>query len=279
EYEEKIKILTDAERKLTKQLGNIEKDIALIRKEISDLTASEAKLVTELSEYGYSTLLEGYDVDLAVSELTKEYDSIRGSINQLADKSYVQIIDGYRGMSARKNQLESERNSIVRFIEDIEKEKKQIFMEAFQKVDKDVRYIFSTMTGGTGSAWLEIENPDDVFASGLAFLAQFPSKPARESTGLSGGEKTMAATTFLLALQALKPSPFYLFDEIDAHLDAQNTERLAKILVEKSKFNQMIVVSLKDAIVANAQLVHGVYPRNGVSQVIKYRANAPMASE
>ncbi|MGH9922279.1 MAG: hypothetical protein ACRD38_05965, partial [Nitrososphaerales archaeon] len=139
EYEEKIKILTDAERKLTKQLGNIEKDIALIRKEISDLTASEAKLVTELSEYGYSTLLEGYDVDLAVSELTKEYDSIRGSINQLADKSYVQIIDGYRGMSARKNQLESERNSIVRFIEDIEKEKKQIFMEAFQKVDKDVR--------------------------------------------------------------------------------------------------------------------------------------------
>ncbi|MFY3739618.1 MAG: chromosome segregation protein [Candidatus Nitrosomirales archaeon] len=279
EYEEKIKILVDSERKLTKQLSNIEKDVALIRKEISDLTASEAKLVVELSEYGYSELLEGYDVDLAVGELTKEYDSIRGSINQLADKSYVQIIDGYRGMSARKNQLESERNSIVRFIEDIEKEKKQIFMEAFQKVDKDVRYIFSTMTAGTGSAWLEIENPDDVFASGLAFLAQFPSKPPRESTGLSGGEKTMAATTFLLALQALKPSPFYLFDEIDAHLDAQNTERLAKVIVEKSKYNQMIVVSLKDAIVANAQLVHGVYPRSGVSQVIKYRANAPMASE
>jgi chromosome segregation protein len=279
EYEEKIRILADSERKLTKHLSNIEKDIALIRKEISDLTAGEAKLVVELSEYGYSELLEGYDVDLAVSELTKEYDSIRGSINQLADKSYVQIIDGYRGMSARKNQLESERNSIVRFIEDIEKEKKQIFMDAFQKVDKDVRYIFSTMTAGTGSAWLEIENPDDVFASGLAFLAQFPSKPARESTGLSGGEKTMAATTFLLALQALKPSPFYLFDEVDAHLDAQNTERLAKIIVEKSKFNQMIVVSLKDAIVANAQLVHGVYPRNGVSQVIKYRSNVPLASE
>jgi chromosome segregation protein len=279
EYEEKIRTLVDSERKFSKQLSNIEKDIALIRKEISDLTASEAKLVTELSEFGYSELLEGYDVDLAVSELTKEYDSIRGSINQLADKSYVQIIDGYRGMSARKNQLESERNSIVRFIEDIEKEKKQIFMDAFQKVDKDVRYIFSTMTAGTGSAWLEIENPDDVFASGLAFLAQFPNKPPRESTGLSGGEKTMAATTFLLALQALKPSPFYLFDEVDAHLDAQNTERLAKIIVEKSKYNQMIVVSLKDAIVANAQLVHGVYPRNGVSQVIKYRANAPMASE
>ena len=278
EYESKIKILADSERKLTKQLGNVEKDMALSKKEISDLTASETKLVTELSEHGYSELLEGFDVDVAVIELVKEYDSIRGSINQLADKSYVQIIDGYRGMSARKNQLESERNSIVRFIEDIEKEKKQIFMDAFQKVDKDVRYIFSTMTGGTGSAWLEIENPDDVFASGLTFLIQFPNKPPRESTGLSGGEKTLAATTFLLSLQSLKPSPFYLFDEVDAHLDAQNTERLSKILVEKSRVNQMIIVSLKDAIVANAQLVHGVYPRSGISQVIKYKSSAPVAS-
>lgn len=278
EYESKIKVLAESERRLTKQLSNVEKDIALCRKEISDLTASETKLVTELSEYGYSELLEGFDVDVTVSELTKEYDSIRGSINQLADKSYVQIIDGYRGMSARKNELESERNAIVRFIEDIEKEKKQIFMDAFQKVDKDVRYIFSTMTGGEGSAWLEIENPDDVFSSGLAFLIQFPNKPPRESTSLSGGEKTIAATTFLLALQSLKPSPFYLFDEIDAHLDAQNTERLAKIIVEKSKLSQMIVVTLKDALVARAQLVHGVYPRSGVSQVIKYKSNAPVAT-
>jgi chromosome segregation protein len=275
EYEGKIKVLADQERRLSKQLANIEKEMALSRKEISDLTASEAKLLADLSGYGYSDLLEGSDVDVAVTELVREYESIRSSINQLADKSYVQIIDGYRGMSARKNQLESERNSVVWFIEDIEKEKKEIFMDAFQKVNKDVRYIFSTMTDSAGSAWMEIDNPDDVFASGISFLAQFPSKPARESTSLSGGEKTIAATTFLLALQSLKPSPFYLFDEVDAHLDALNTERLSKIIMEKSKITQMIVVTLKDAIVAKAQLVHGVYPRNGVSQVIKYRANAP----
>jgi chromosome segregation protein len=177
-------------------------------------------------------------------------------------------------MSARKNQLETERNSIVRFIEDIEREKKQVFMEAFDKVNKDVRYMFSTMTGDAGSAWLEIENPDDIFNTGLMLLAQFPGKPPRESTSLSGGEKTITATTFLLALQSLKPSPFYLFDEVDAHLDAQNTERLSKIIVEKSKASQMIIVTLKDAIVAKAQMVHGVYPRSGVSQVIKYKPSA-----
>lgn len=279
EYESKIKVVADQERKISKQMSNLEKDIALNRKEVTDLTASEAKLMQELAEYGYSEPLEGYDIVIEVGELVKEHDSLRGSINQLADKTYVQIIDGYRGMSSRKNQLEAERNSIVRFIEDVEREKKQVFMEAFDKVNKDVRYIFSTMTGNAGSAWLEIENPDDVFTSGLMFIVQLPNKPPRESTSLSGGEKTIAATTFLLALQSLKPSPFYLFDEVDAHLDAQNTERLAKVIVEKAKISQMIVVTLKDAIVASAQMVHGVYPRSGVSQVIKYKPSAtPVAN-
>ena len=274
EYESKIKVISEQERKLSKQMSNLEKHIALNRKEITDLTSSETKLLQELAEYGYSDPVEGYDVDTVVTELVKEHEDLRGSINQLADKTYVQIIDGYRGMSARKNQLESERNSIVRFIEDIEREKKQVFMEAFDKVNKDVRYMFSTMTGDAGSAWLEIENPDDIFNTGLMLLAQFPGKPPRESTSLSGGEKTITATTFLLALQSLKPSPFYLFDEVDAHLDAQNTERLSKIIVEKSKASQMIIVTLKDAIVVKAQMVHGVYPRSGVSQVIKYKPSA-----
>ncbi|MEM3084178.1 MAG: chromosome segregation SMC family protein [Nitrososphaerales archaeon] len=277
EYESKIKVVADQERKLSKEISNLEKDIALNRKEISDLTVSEQKLTVELAEHGYDEPVDGYDVDAVVTELIKEYETLRGSINQLADKTYVQVIDGYRLSSSRKNELESEHTAILRFIEDIEREKTKVFMDAFDKVNKDVRYMFSMMTGDTGSAWLEIENPDDVFNSGLSFNVQFPNKPPRESASLSGGEKTIAATTFLLALQSLKPSPFYLFDEVDAHLDALNTERLSKIIVEKSKLSQMIVVTLKDAIVAKAQMVYGVYPRNGVSQVIKYKPSAPVA--
>ncbi len=134
------------------------------------------------------------------------------------------------------------------------------------------------MTGG--SAWLEIENHEDVFASGVMLMVKFPNKTvARESTALSGGEKTIAATVFLLALQSLKPSPFYLMDEVDAHLDAQNTERLSKVLFERSQDNQMIVVSLKDSTISKATLVYGVYPREGVSQVVKYKnpAQVPLA--
>ena len=96
-------------------------------------------------------------------------------------------------------------------------------------------------------------------------LAAFPGKVALESTALSGGEKTITATVFLLALQSLKPSPFYLMDEVDAHLDAQNTERLSKVLTERSQNSQIIMVTLKDSTVAKATLIYGVYPKQGAT--------------
>ena len=115
-------------------------------------------------------------------------------------------------------ELEAERNAVVAFIESIEKDKRQTFLDAFDTVDKEIREIFTKMNGG--NAWLELENEDDIFNAGVSYFIQFQNKPKRESTSISGGEKTLAAVVFVLALQRLKPSPFYLFDEIDAHLDA-----------------------------------------------------------
>jgi chromosome segregation protein len=142
-------------------------------------------------------------------------------------------------------------------------------MDAFRKVDGDIRTTFSEVTGG--QAWLEIENIDDIFSSGIMMIVQFPGKPGRESTSLSGGEKTIAAAIFLLALQSLKPSPFYLMDEIDAHLDAENNDRLSRILLSRSRDNQIVIVTLKDTTVSKADLIYGVYPKEGISQIVKYK--------
>jgi chromosome segregation protein len=172
-------------------------------------------------------------------------------------------------MSNRQNELEMERNSIIVFIEEVTKEKKNFFIDAFKRVDNDIRKTFSEVTGG--KAWLEMENIEDIFTGGIMLMVQFPGKTKRESTGLSGGEKTMAATIFLLALQSLKPSPFYLMDEVDAHLDAQNNERLSKVLLSRSNENQIIMVSLKDTTVAKARIVYGVYSKEGASQIVRYR--------
>jgi chromosome segregation protein len=278
EYERKIKALSETERKLSKEHNIIERELALLRKDIADLTAEESRQVNDLLRLGYKNLLDEMDVDMAIKELTDEYEAVRSRINLRADEAYVQVMDGYRGMSSRRNQLESERNSIVSFIEQIVKEKEKVFMEAFQKVDSDIRATFEKMTGGL--AWIEMENHADIFSSGVMLLVRFPDKTVpRESTTLSGGEKTIAATVFLLALQSLKPSPFYLMDEVDAHLDAENTERLSKVLLERSKDNQIIMVTLKDSTVTKAALIYGIYPKEGASQVVKYKnpAQVPLA--
>jgi len=277
EYERKIKTRSEDERRLTKENNVLERESALLKKDVSDLTEKEARLTNDLVWLGYKSLLDSMDVEAAIIELSKEYEGVKSRINLRADEAYVQVMEGYRGMSSRRNQLESERNSIVSFIEQIVKEKKEMFMEAYNRVDSDIRATFARLTGGT--AHLELENPDDVFAGGVMLLVAFPGKVARESTALSGGEKTITATVFLLALQSLKPSPFYLMDEVDAHLDAQNTERLSKVLTERSQNSQIIMVTLKDSTVAKASLIYGVYPRQGVSQVVKYRnpSQVPLA--
>lgn len=268
EYEQKIKLMRDNERKLSREYSTLDRDIAIYNRDIEQLRSKYEELTAELRSLNYEEMPQDLDVDIILENLNAEYDSIRNRVNLRAKYAYSEIVEGYRSMSERRNELETERNSIVEFIEEIAKEKGEVFDDAFSKVDQNIRQTFAEVTDG-GSAWLEIENPDEE-TSGIMLVVQIPDKPRRESTSLSGGEKTMAATIFLLALQSLKPSPFYLMDEVDAHLDANNTERLLSVLWRRSIDNQIIMVTLKDSTVARASLVYGVYPKDGVSHVVRY---------
>ena len=268
EFDDELRQLSEQDRLFTKQINTLERQSDSLNRDLRDLIETQSKLQQILSAFGFDKNMDTFDVETIVQGLANELQSLT-ALNAKAPETYLEISNGYRSMSTRKNSLEEERNSIVRFIEDIEKDKRQTFLDAFDKVDKEIRLIFNKMTGG--NAWLELQNEDDIFNSGISYLIQFPNKPKRESTSISGGEKTLAAIVFVLALQKLKPSPFYLFDEVDAHLDAPNSERLAKILEERSKESQFIMVSLKDSVVQKAKLIYGVFPKNGVSNVVTYK--------
>ncbi|MFB5597535.1 MAG: chromosome segregation SMC family protein [Nitrosopumilaceae archaeon] len=268
EYDEKLKELNEKDKTLTKEINTQERQSDSLNRDLHDLIENETKLQKLLETYGFNGESDSFDVEPILQALYAEQRTLT-ALNAKAPETYVEVSNGYRSMSTRKNSLEEERNSIVRFIEEIERDKRQTFLDAFDIVDKEIRNVFSKMTGG--NAWLELENEDDIFNSGVSYLIQFPNKPKRTSTAISGGEKTLAAIVFVLALQKLKPSPFYLFDEVDAHLDAPNSERLSKILEERSRESQFIMVSLKDSVVEKAKLIYGVYPKNGVSHVVTYK--------
>ena len=268
EYDDKLKILSEKDRDLTKQINTLERQSDSLNHDLHDLKENESKLQQILSAFGFDKDMETFDVEPIIQGLGAELTSLN-ALNAKAPETYLEVSYGYRSMSIRKNSLEAERNSIVKFLDDVDRDKRQTFLDAFDTVDKEIRLIFNKMTNG--NAWLELQNEDDIFSSGISYLIQFPNKPKRESTSISGGEKTLAAVVFVLALQKLKPSPFYLFDEIDAHLDAPNSKKLAKILEERSKESQFILVSLKDSVIQKAKLIYGVFPKNGVSHIVTYK--------
>ena len=269
EYDEKLDVRNGKERGISNELNKLVRESDGFNRDLIEIKSKESSLKKILDLFGFDESIETFSVEPFVEILEKEYKALTPLLNAIAPQKYLEISTGYRTMSNRKNDLEAERNSIWAFIESIEKDKKQTFLDAFDIVDKEIRKIFTKMNGG--NAWLELENEDDIFNSGISYLIQFQNKPKRESTSISGGEKTLAAVVFVLGLQKLKPSPFYLFDEIDAHLDAPNAESLSKIVEERSHGSQFIMVSLKDSVVEKAKLIYGVYPKNGVSNVVTYK--------
>ena len=269
EFDEKLDERRKKDKKVTDEINRLAIELDGLKRDLVGIKTDELSLKKILNAFGFDESIETFDVEPSIEILEKEENSLATSLNAIAPQRYVEISTGYRYSSDRKNELEEERNAVVAFIESIEKDKRQTFLDAFDTVDKEIREIFTKMNGG--NAWLELENEDDIFNAGISYFIQFQNKPKRESTSISGGEKTLAAVVFVLALQRLKPSPFYLFDEIDAHLDAPNSQSLAKIVEERSKGSQFIMVSLKDSVVEKAKLIYGVYPKNGVSHVVTYK--------
>ena len=268
-FDEQLDERRNKEKKITADVNRLAIELGELERDLKEIKTEESSLKKILNAFGFDESIETFDVAPSIEILEKEEISLAASLNAIAPQRYVEISTGYRESSNRKNELEAERNAVVAFIEGIEKDKRQTFLDAFDTVDKEIREIFTKMNGG--NAWLELENEDDIFNAGVSYFIQFQNKPKRESTSISGGEKTLAAVVFVLALQRLKPSPFYLFDEIDAHLDAPNAESLAKIVEERSKGSQFIMVSLKDSVVEKAKLIYGVYPKNGISHVVTYK--------
>lgn len=176
EYDDKLKILSEKDKELTKEINSLERQSDSLTRDLRDLIENETKLHNLLSSFGFDKNMETFDVDSIVQGLTTELNSLN-ALNAKAPETYLEVSYGYRSMSLRKNSLEEERNSIVKFIEDIEKDKRQTFLDAFDKVDKEIRLIFSKMTGG--NAWLELQNEDDIFNAGISYMLQFPNKPKK----------------------------------------------------------------------------------------------------
>ncbi|HIE18977.1 TPA: chromosome segregation protein SMC [Candidatus Bathyarchaeota archaeon] len=279
-----LNVRKDAE-KLTFQIDEIDGKLQAVEEEYERIDAlldeTQLNLQTlnlqmrryfdQLKSLGYEkplseTLMDIKKIDETLGIMRSELNQI-GAVNQLASKQYEEQISRYKELSIRMNELEKERMAIVKFIEEIEQKKYNVFREAFNRVNERLDRYFSKLTGG-GNAALKLENPKAPFSGGVDMVVQFVGKPPILVSGASSGERSVAAVAFLFALQEFTPASFYLFDEIDAHLDAFHVERLGELLAEEADKSQFIVVTLKPEMVSKADRIYGVYGREGVSHVV-----------
>ena len=220
----------------------------------------------------------GYDEPLPISQeqIETAETSLRllrlelsrlGAVNQLSLDHYSEQASRYKELSMRMNELEKEKQAILAFMDEIEKKKRAVFMEAFEKIDSSFRRYFSKLTGG-GEATLVLENPEDPFAGGMDMNVQFRNKASIIVSGASSGERSVSAVAFIFALQDFMPTAFYVFDEIDAHLDPFHVSRLGDLLSEESMKSQFVVITLKPEMVSKAKKVWGIYERSGYSHVV-----------
>ena len=284
ELREFLRNIGPSVRELRNELDSIETRISSLNQAFEKLSEHHSKLMgevtvteyevnkirEELESIGWSgdfeTSVSAEEAEARLREVREELESI-GAINQLAVRQYAETVNSYKRLSVRLSELERERQSILDFIESIEREKKEVFMKAFREINDRFSRIFSNLTGG-GTGVLKLQDEENPFSAGLEVLAQLPGKPMREVSGMSGGEKSIVAIAYLLALQTYLKAPFYLFDEVDAHLDDLNVRRLANVLRDESANAQFIVISLKAAMVEAADRVYGFYARKGVSKAV-----------
>lgn len=270
-FEEKFAEIEKSLNQLIRKMDPANSILSDYKASLRELDMQSQMLNGQLQGLGFQSLLPVERERLPEAEKTKEglEKELReiGAINQLASQQYEELKDGYKQLSVRIGELDREKLAILEFMNELEKKKLDTFMTAFSKVNETFQQIFHDITNG-GNGRMVLDNPEDPFDGGLDILLQFPGKTELTIGSASGGEKSVSTVCYLLALQQIHPMPFYIMDEIDAHLDVLNAKRLADLLRSRSSQSQFIVISLKDTTISRAEKVFGVFIDKGQSQIV-----------
>ncbi len=275
-YRKKDK-LEEEQRSFQSELGKLKFHEETIREELHRFGLERAKL-EEKYEESMSRLKDfGYEGDVMevkeshsklkeeLSKILRELSSL-GSVNFKVEEEYKEYEERYKDYQERYKKLKEEKESIKELIQEVETKKLKAFMETFQSIDKNLRRIFSELSPG-GKAYMVLEKEDDPLSGGVSLVVKPRGKEVQYLEAISGGEKTLAAISLIFAIQDYRPSPFYYFDEVDAHLDEANARRVGELIKERSKEAQFIVVTLREVLASFADKVIGVSGRGGVSKV------------
>ena len=194
-----------------------------------------------------------------------------GKVNPLALEEFAALEERHAFLVTQLEDLRKTRKDLLTVVKEVDDRVQQVFADAYADTAREFEAIFGRLFPG-GEGRLMLTEPDDMLATGIEFEARPPGKRVKRLSLLSGGERSLTAIAFLLAIFKARPSPFYVMDEVEAALDDTNVGRLLDIFDELRSSSQLIIVTHQKRTMEVADSLYGVSMRSdGVSAVISQR--------
>ncbi|MCK5242467.1 chromosome segregation protein SMC [bacterium] len=202
-----------------------------------------------------------------IKELKDKINTM-GSVNLVAMEEYDELEQRYEFLTKQLSDLKEAKDNLQRLITKINLESRERFSDTFSQVRIKFKEVFRRLFNG-GDADLVLLDETNMLETGIEIIARPPGKRLQNISLLSGGEKALTAIALLFAIFLIKPSPFCIFDEMDAPLDDTNTMRFGRILNEFAKKSQFIVITHNKITMETAGVLYGVtMQESGVSSLI-----------
>jgi chromosome segregation protein len=197
--------------------------------------------------------------------------ALLGKVNPLALEEYAALEERYGFLTEQLEDLRKTRHDLLEIVREVDERVEQVFSEAYQDVAREFADVFPRLFPG-GEGRLVLTDPSDMLMTGIDVEARPPGKKIKRLSLLSGGERSLVAVAFLIALFKARPSPFYVLDEVEAALDDINLGRLLEIFEELRDTSQLIVITHQKRTMEVADALYGVSMRgDGVTAVISQR--------
>ncbi len=204
------------------------------------------------------------------SELLRLRDELARlqNVNLNAEAEIEELAERERFLREQLEDLSRARETLLASIREIEASSQEQFNATFALVKDAFEHVYARLfPGGEAKMWQT--DAHDLSATGIEISVQPPGKKMMSLTALSGGERAMAASALIFALIRVKPSPFYLLDEVDAALDDANVERFSSLVREVGSSAQLLIVTHNKKTMELAARMYGVTMREpGISSVI-----------
>ena len=205
----------------------------------------------------------------ALAKAQKDLEKL-GRVNPLALEEHEALAARHKFLVDQVQDLKQSKADLLHIVEDVDRLVEEAFASAFAETRVQFEHVFGVLFPG-GQGDLVLTDPDDMLSTGIEIEARPAGKKVKRLSLLSGGERSLAAIAFLVAIFKARPSPFYVMDEVEAALDDMNLTRLLAIFKELQETSQLIVITHQKRTMEIADALYGVTMRDGVTTVVSQR--------